>query len=52
MSYILFLPGTGRWHREAMTEGDRLWQPRSRHEAAPLHHAFGAVPLPVPGRNG
>ncbi len=41
------LPGTGRWQREALTEG-------GGHAAHPLPRApsttLRAVPLPVPGR--
>jgi hypothetical protein len=37
------LPGTGRWQREALTEG-----PNSRSSAPP---PASLVPLPVPGRN-
>jgi hypothetical protein len=37
------LPGTGRWQREALTEGGLRLARR------PLHHFV--VPLPVPGRN-
>jgi hypothetical protein len=48
MGALKILPGTGRWQHEVLTEGvcgmDLL------HFAGPLHHAFGAVPLRVPGR--
>jgi hypothetical protein len=44
------LPGTGRWQREALTEGAhrgggaRLWDPSTVRLRRP-------VPLPVPGRS-
>ena len=41
-----FLPGTGRWQCEALTEGAHGVPLAS---LAPLHHFV--VPLPVPGRN-
>ena len=49
MMLIKFLPGTGRWQPEGLTEGAHLcagarpWAPST----TPLR---GAVPLPVPGR--
>jgi len=44
------LPGTGRWQREALTEGGRLLaQDVGRAPSTPSLR--GAVPLPVPGRN-
>ena len=47
MNIAKILPGTGRWQREALTEGARLlvrtvWSPPS-----PM---LRMVPLPVPGR--
>ena len=44
----LILPGTGRWHREAMTEGGHSRV--LRYVARPLHHRFAVVALPVSGR--
>ncbi len=47
-----FLPDTGRWQPEGLTEGVGLRAQVLYLEAHPLHHRFAAVPLPVPGRRG
>ena len=44
-----FLPGTGRWQPEGLTEGLRL---SLQFSAGPSTNPLrGSVPLPVPGRN-
>jgi hypothetical protein len=53
VSAAKILPGTGRWQREALTEGARLGGGATT--VGPLHHPPSlplrrAVPLPVPGR--
>ena len=49
MGFFQILPGTGRWQREALTEG-------ALHQRRPLPPApstmLRMVPLPVPGRIG
>jgi len=47
MSAAKFLPGTGRWQPEGLTEG--LHMPH-RFSASPST-MLRMVPLPVPGRN-
>jgi hypothetical protein len=42
------LPGTGRWQREALTEGIFRPAPRVRRIPSTI---LRMVPLPVPGRN-
>jgi hypothetical protein len=44
------LPVTGRWQREALTEGCCLSTLARFGAVTPLHHDCVAVPLPVPGR--
>ncbi len=46
----MILPGTGRWRREAVTEGALLLALRLG-ETPSTTPLCGAVPLPVPGRN-
>jgi len=41
------LPGTGRWQREALTEGVLLLARRGRRAPSTV---LRTVPLPVPGR--
>ncbi len=45
-----FLPGTGRWQREALTEGGGLHSQTCVHSPAPSA-TLRAIPLPVTGRN-
>ena len=45
-----FLPGTGRWQAEGLTEGAHLSVRARLASLAPLHRRCAAVPLPVPGR--
>lgn len=51
MSGLNILPGTGRWQREALTEGALLLRHPSR-PAPPTTARRAAVPLPVPGGMG
>ncbi|MFN3435353.1 MAG: hypothetical protein ACK4ZY_13265 [Sphingomonas sp.] len=44
--YIKFLPGTGRWHGAAVTEG----QPQALVLLGCPSTSLRLVPLPVPGR--
>ena len=46
-STAMILPDTGRWQREALTEGARLMAHRLPHAPST---SLRLVPLPVPGR--
>jgi hypothetical protein len=47
MDAAQILPGTGRWQREALTEGALLRALRLLHAPSTM---LRMVPLPVPGR--
>lgn len=48
MGWAKFLPGTGRWQREALTEGVLLLKRRCVRR--PPFTILRMVPLPMPGR--
>ena len=46
-----FLPGTGRWQSAGLTEGADCGAFETFGPSTTPQEEWGAVPLPVPGRN-